>query len=265
VTELDLLVIFGLVWPRFGQSNVSLSTRPDSNSKGVATVQIKELESPSLLPALEALDAEFGREDENWAAVQRKEGGASMNARFTPTQAEFPTPLRGASRAAEAIDPLFNDPAPIRPSLGRRVLRKAARVFVIFCVGVCSTLAWQAYGDAARATIARSSPQLGWLVPHPAPVVPTTSEAAAPASAASPELQQLAFGLAAIRQSVDLLTTQLTAGQQQMGSDIAKLRADEQEILRKLSATAPKPTSSAAHKATPVTASAPPPSSQQPR
>ena len=222
-------------------------------------MQIKELEWPSLLPTLEALDAEFGCEDEKFAAVQRKEGGASMNARFTPTQVEFPTSLRDPSRTAGAIEPLFHDPAPIQPSLGRRVLRKVARVLVIFCVGVCSTLAWQAYGDAARAMIARSSSQLAWVAPQLAPVVPATSEAVAPASAASPELQQLAFGLAAIRQSVDLLATQLTAGQQQMGSDIAKLRADEQEILRKLSATAPKPTSSPAQKPTPVTASAPPP------
>jgi hypothetical protein len=187
-----------------------------------------------------------------------------MNARFTPTQLEFPTSLTGPSRTAEAIEPLFHDPASIRTSLGRRVLRKAARVFVIFCVGVCSTLAWQAYGDVARALIARSSPQLGWLAPQPAPVVPTTSEAAAPASAASPELQQLAFGLAALRQSVDLLTTQVSASQQQMGSDIAKLRADEQEIFRKLSAAAPRPPAPA-HKPTPVAASAPPPSSPQGR
>ena len=125
-------------------------------------MQIRELESPSLLPALEAIDAEFGCEDEKCAVVQRKQGGASMNARFTPTQLEFPTSLTGPSRTAEAIEPLFHDPASIRTSLGRRVLRKAARVFVIFCVGVCSTLAWQAYGDVARALIARSSPQLGW-------------------------------------------------------------------------------------------------------
>jgi hypothetical protein len=114
--------------------------------------------------------------------------------------------------------------------------------------------------------IAKSSPQLGWLAPQPAPVVPTISEAAAaPASATSPELQQLAFGLAALRQSVDLLTTQLAAGQQQMGSDIAKLRADEQEILRKLAATAPRANASPAQKPTPVAASVPPPSSPQAR
>ena len=228
-------------------------------------MQIKELESPSVLPTLEALDSEFGCEDEACAAAQRKERGASMNVRFTPTQVEFPTHLRAASPTADAIGPSFHDPAVIRPSLGRRVLRRLARLLVIFCVGVCSTLAWQSYGDAARGTIAKSSPQLGWLAPQPAPVVPMTSEAAAPASANSPELQQLAFGLATLRQSVDLLATQLAAGQQQMGGDIAKLRADEQEILRKLAATAPRPTASPAQKPTPLAASVPPPSSPQAR
>jgi hypothetical protein len=224
---------------------------------------MNELKSPSLLASLEALYAQLGREDEESAAAQRKQTGASI--RFTPREAEFPTQLRAPSSTGEAIDPSFHHPAEMRPSLGRRVLRSAARLLIIFCVGVCSTLAWQLYGDAARAKIAESSPQLGWLAPQPAPVVPTTSEVVAPASAASPELKQLAFGLAALRQSVDLLTTQLAAGQQQMGGDIAKLQADEQEIIRKLSATAPKPTASQAHKPTPVAASAPPPASAQAR
>jgi len=114
--------------------------------------------------------------------------------------------------------------------------------------------------------IAKSSSQLGWLAPQSAPVVPTTSETVAPARAASPELQQLAFGLAAIRQSVDLLTTQLTAGQKQTASDIAKLRADEQEILQKLAATATRTTTaSPTHKPSPMAASASPPPSPQPR
>jgi hypothetical protein len=151
------------------------------------------------------------------------------------------------------------------PQLGRRILRRLGRLLATFCVGVCSTLAWQSYGDAARAMIAKSSLQLGWLAPQAARLVPTTSEAAAPASAASTELQQLAFGLAALRQSVDLLATQLAAGQQQMGADVAKLRADEQEILRKLAATAPRPTGSPAPKPTPAAASAPPPPSPQAR
>jgi len=228
-------------------------------------MQIKELESPSLLPTLEALDAEFGGEDEERAAANRKGRGASMNTKFIPPQDGFPTHLRAARPTRDAIEPSFDNPAGIRPSLGKRVLRRLARLLVIFCLGVCSTLAWQSYGDTARAMIAKSSPQLGWLAPKPPPVVPTTSEAVAPASAASPELQQLAFGLAALRQSVDLLTTQFAAGQQQMGSDIAKLRADEQEILRKLSATAPKPTVPPAQKTAPVASSTPPPPAPQAR
>ena len=228
-------------------------------------MQIKDLESPSLLPTLGALDAEFGCEDEECAAAQRKERGASMNARFTPTHIEFPTHLGSPSLAGDATDPSFDNKTVIRPSLGRRILRRLGRLLAIFCVGVCSTLAWQSYGDAARAMIAKSSPQLGWLAPQAAPLVPTNSEAAAPASAASTELQQLAFGLAALRQSVDLLATQLAAGQQQMGADVAKLRADEQEVLRRLSATAPRPTVSPAHKPIAVAPSTPPPASPQAR
>src|SRR6188472_3967991 len=169
-----------------------------------------------------------------------------MNARFTPTQFEFPD-LSTPDPTGDAIEPSFHDGALIRPSLGRRFLRRLARLLIVFSVGVCSTLAWQSYGDAARGMIAKSWPQLGWLAPRPAPVSPKTSEAAAPASAVSPELQQLAFGLAAIRQSVDRLTTQLASGQQQIGDEITKLQADEQEILRKLSATAPRPGASSAH------------------
>jgi hypothetical protein len=102
--------------------------------------------------------------------------------------------------------------------------------------------------------IANSSPQLGWLAPQTAPVVPI---APAPAGAASSDVQQLALGLVAVRQSVDQLTAQLAAGQGQMGGDIAKLQADEQKIVRKLSATPPQPTAAPAHKSALVT---PPPS-----
>jgi hypothetical protein len=65
--------------------------------------------------------------------------GASMNARFTRTQFDFPTHLRAASPTGDAIGPAFHDPAVIPPSLARRVLRRLARLMLIFCVGVCST------------------------------------------------------------------------------------------------------------------------------
>jgi len=125
-----------------------------------------------------------------------------------------------------------------------------ARVLIVFCLGVATTLAWQSYGDAARAMIANSSPQLAWLAPQTAPVEPATAHVPAPA-AAMPELQQLALGLAAVRQSVEQLTAQLAAAQQQMGDDIAKLRADQQETLQKLSAAPSRP--APAPKPAPVT------------
>jgi hypothetical protein len=136
-------------------------------------------------------------------------------------------------------------------------LRGFVRLLIIFCAGVGTTLAWQSYGDAARAMIANSSPQLAWLAPQTAPVAPTAPDAVAPAVATSSDMQQLAFGLAAVRQSVDQLTAQFAAGQQQTGGDIAKVQADGQEILRKLSTPPPRPAAAPAHKPAPVT---PPPS-----
>ena len=200
-------------------------------------MQTKQFESPSLLPKLDALEAEFGRE-----AARTRQGGAAMDSTFTPTQSEFPTHVRAARPTVAQLTK--------RPSLARRVRRGSTRFLIIFCLGVGTTLAWQSYGDAAREMIAKSSPQFAWLAPN-----------VVTAAAASPDQQQLALGLAAVRQSVDLLTGQLAAGQQQMGSDIAKLQADEQEILQKLSAVSPRPTAVPTHKPSPV----PPPPSPPPQ
>src|SRR6516165_5129929 len=49
----------------------------------------------------------------------------------------------------------------IRPSLGKRVSRGLVRFLIVFSIGVGATLAWQWYGDSARAT---------WPQPEPAPV-----------------------------------------------------------------------------------------------
>jgi hypothetical protein len=213
-------------------------------------VQIEQVESPALLPTLDALDAEFECEDEQGAAGRRRQGGAPMDSTFRPTQSEFPTHLRVARPTVDAMKRSSLDAAIIRPSLGRRASRRLARFLIVFCVGVGTTLAWQSYGDAAREMIVKSSPQFAWLAPN-----------VVTAAAASPDLQQLALGLAAVRQSVDLLTGQLAAGQQQMGSDIAKLQADGQEILQKLSAVPPRPTAVPTHKPAPV----PPPPSPPPQ
>jgi hypothetical protein len=180
-----------------------------------------------------------------------------MNTRFTPTQSEFPTNVRTGSSTVNVMKGSSLDATIMRPSLARRALRRLARLLIVFCVGVGTTLAWQSYGDVARAMIAKSSPQLGWLASQPISIVPRLPDVVTPAGATSSDVQQLALGLAAVRQSVDQLTAQLAAAQQQMGGDIAKLQADEQEILYKLSAPPPRPTAAPAHKPAPLP---PPPS-----
>jgi hypothetical protein len=113
--------------------------------------------------------------------------------------------------------------------------------------------------------IANAWPQLGWLAPQAAPVAQTAPvaqqgapEVPVPAPAALPDLQPLALGLASVRQSVDQLAEQLADAQRQMGGHIATLQADEQEILRKLSATPPRPVAGSSSKPAPVTPPASP-------
>src|SRR5262245_33090123 len=90
----------------------------------------------------------------------------------------------------------------IRPSLGKRASRGLVRFLIVFSIGVCTTLAWQWYGDAARAMIATSWPQLSSLTPETASVPQAAPEqtAAASQATASPELQQLKEDLAQLKQ-----------------------------------------------------------------
>jgi hypothetical protein len=160
-----------------------------------------------------------------------------------------------------------------RPSLGKRASRGLARFLIIFSIGIGATLAWQSYGDAARAMLANSSPLLGWLAPQTAPLAQTTPSMMVPPAAdtASSDLQQLTAALASMRQSVDELAAQLAVGQQQVADNVAKLHADEQKILQKLSATPqrlsatpPGATAAPARKPAPVTAPPSPSASPSP-
>ena len=185
-----------------------------------------------------------------------------MDSTFSPTQSELPTHQGVARPTLDATTRPSLDAIIKRPSLGRRASRGIARFLVVFCSGVAATLAWQLYSDTARAMIANSSPQLGWLAPQTAPVAQTAAfaqtapEVVAPTAAASPDLQPFVLGLASVHQSVEQLAAQLAADQRQMGGDIAKLQADEQEILHKLSATPLRPAAAPTPKPAPVT---PPP------
>ncbi len=67
------------------------------------------------------------------------------------------------------------------------------RFLVGVCVGVAATLAWQSYGDAARAMVASTLPQLGWLAPQaavapqPAAVAPQPAAVAPQPAAVAPQ------------------------------------------------------------------------------
>ena len=123
-----------------------------------------------------------------------------------------------------------------RPSLVTRAARRVTRFLIVLCIGVATTLAWQSYGDVARAMIANASPQLGWLAPEAAPFTQAAAtDMTARAAPAAPsadvqqlkeQLKELLLGLDAVRQGVDQLAAQVAAGQRQMAGDIAKLQAE---------------------------------------
>jgi len=145
-----------------------------------------------------------------------------------------------------------------RPPLAARrsVTRRASRAFLrylIACgIGVAGTLAWQAYGDEARQTVAMWGEQHGvpmaWLA-YAEPAKPTQaapSAQAAPESlpASSADVQQLktmTLGLGSTLGAVKERIEQLAAAQQQTANDVAKLQAAEQEIRQKISTVSARP------------------------
>jgi hypothetical protein len=126
----------------------------------------------------------------------------------------------------------------IRPSLGKRAFRGLVRFLILFSIGVGATLAWQWYGDAARAMLATSWPQLASLAAEPASA--PEQVAAAPQVTISPELQQLKEDLAQLKQQLQQLkempaalaslqqsVDRLAGRQQQIAGTIAKLGAQK--------------------------------------
>lgn len=176
---------------------------------------------------------------------------------------------------------------PPEPSLGRRAFRALFRFLIAVGVGIGGTLAWQAYGDAARQMIATAYPErLGWIAP-PAPTTapaPQSARAAESATAAlasaapsapsvdEEHLKAMAADLAAMRQSVEQLAGQVASGQQQvsdeiakLGDEIGKLRASEQDILNRIPTPPPQRPAAAPSRRPappPPTFAAPPPAPQ---
>ena len=167
-------------------------------------------------------------------------------------------------RPVEVMD---EPPSPPQRSLGRRALRRFVRVVITLGIGIVGTLAWQAYGDDARQMMAMAYPgQLGWIAPQgateasAAQSAPMTLASAGPAAPSldQQQLNSLSLNLAAIRQSVEQLATQVASSQQQMSGDIARLQASEQDILNKIATPPPRPAPVAARKPPPQAPVAPP-------
>ncbi len=162
---------------------------------------------------------------------------ASSNA--APSMGRWLVKLPGAvrvDRLTELNDDLIRAG---RPSRRKRVLVAAARLAATFCIGVAATLAWQPYGDAARMMIANASPQLGWLAPQATPGAVAAPVRQAPIVAVAP------FDLDAVQERIDRIAitqeqtayavAQLTASQQRIAEEIAKVRQVEQYLLYKTS------------------------------
>ncbi len=179
---------------------------------------------------------------------------------MTATVERATTDFRDRWEAMRSLRPIALTNVPLRrrePSLGRRTLRAFVRFLITFGVGVGGTLAWQAYGDEAKQMLATAYPgPLGWIAPQ-APAAAPVAQSAPPApSIEQQQLNALSLNLAAVRQSVEQLATQVASGQQQMSDEIARLQASEHDILSKIATPPPRPA--------PVAARKPAPAPQQP-
>ena len=127
----------------------------------------------------------------------------------------------------------------------RRSSRGFARYLIAICIGVAATLAWQAYGDAAKRVIATRAPELGWSpeakqviaswtvgwtkppAEKTAPEVVASSKAP-PVPAIDPaQVQQIAQSLAALRETVE----QIAASQDQTSREMARVESAVAELI----------------------------------
>src|SRR5260370_15578345 len=143
----------------------------------------------------------------------------TMSAMPSPAQSEFYAGLLPVERSDEPppVSPttLENDRSQNnrQPSLRKRASRVFSRLLITFCIGVASTLAWQSYGDAARAMLANSYPQLGWLAPQAELVaqnVPETTALVAP-SFDQPQLHAISGDFDRVRPTHHSIAPRLTA------------------------------------------------------
>ena len=183
----------------------------------------------------------------NESAVAPHDGHDSFDdIRMTPEDSGYDERLRRSRSGAWHRGPNVENNRPLRkrPSIGRRMARATARFVVIVLIGVGATLAWQAYGDQARAMLATMDPSLAWLAPLPA-APPSPAAAAISAADLAQLIKPLAADIAGVRHDLEQLAAkqdQLAANQGQVMQGLSTLAAVEREIGVKISAVAaPKP------------------------
>jgi phosphotransferase system glucose/maltose/N-acetylglucosamine-specific IIC component len=96
----------------------------------------------------------------------------------------------------------------LRSWLGKLVSFVFTRAVLIFAIGFAVGMAWQAYGSDMRKAVAGWSPRLAWVAPT-----------AATAENSRERLKATSLALAAVRQSVDKLATEVGRLQDQGGDD----------------------------------------------
>jgi hypothetical protein len=180
-----------------------------------------------------------------------------------------------------ALKTIYDRLLAIENQTKKRSSRGFTRYLLAICIGVAATLAWQSYGEAAKQMFAAKAPELGWSpetkqmianwveqlgwtkppatpestairssvpeTPQAAPVAQTAPAAVAPSVPVAPsidpaQVHQIAMDLTALRQTVD----QLSASQDQIGRNIDRLLAADQEILVKIPEPLPPPPIAAA-------------------
>jgi hypothetical protein len=161
-----------------------------------------------------------------------------------------------------------------RGTIGRLAGRTFTALLLAGCTGVAA-LAWQSYGDTAKAMIGEWTPgsvltslpleKLGLSASSPPPAAEATAVSAAPPQAATlapgapeavattavavpadsaPSLESMARDLASARQEIVQLkasVAELKAGQQQISRDAAAKAAFEQNARARMAALPPRP------------------------
>jgi hypothetical protein len=166
--------------------------------------------------------------EEDWRRAEEASSGISTSDR------DVRPALRFGSRPIESStyypEPIKDQIARDRPSIGRRVFRFITKFSIAVLIGVGATLAWQSYREVAGAMLAARAPTLAWVLSAPTTKSPTT---AATSTDPTQQLAPLASNLDVLRRSVDLLA----AKQDEVTRSITALLAVEEDVRQKISLT----------------------------